>query len=248
MASKTEDPETTKAVATTPETGGFLSLANPDLQLAMSENLGPAGSTTLLDLPRLKVPAGGGLAWTIHTLEGPKPEAEIEGVIVHWTQVRAYWQSELGAGGGSAPPDCTSRDGEYGIGEPGGVCAECPMNQFNTAPGNRPGKACREARGMLVAIEGQAMPMYLPAPVMSIKPLREYFMRLASAAKPYYGIVSSFKLEQAQNNGGVVYSRIVPGYVRDLSPEERKAIDAYRAAILPAFAANAVLRKSDLVD
>lgn len=241
MASKEE----TTSIVPAPASGGFLALAEPDLQLALRENIG-TGKGDVLDLPRLRVPAGGGLAWTVPTIEGPKPREEIVGVIVHWTTVRAYWASELGQGGGNTPPDCTSRDGEIGIGNPGGACDVCPLNQFGTARGGAAnGKACREARGLLFLPEGEFLPFYLPAPVMSIKNLKDYFMRLASGAKPYWSVVSRLKLAQAQNNGGITYSRIEPAFVRDLTPDERNAIKGYRDGIVPAFA-NVELTAADV--
>ena len=243
MATKSETTD-----LTVPEKN-FLALADQDLRLALKENLG-SGGTSVLDMPRIRVPAGGGLSWTVPTLEGPKPREFMEGVIIHWTPVRAMWRKDLGAGG-NAPPDCTSRDGETGIGDPGGACDACPFNEFGSASGGtKSGKACREARGLLFLPSDSFLPFYLPAPVMSIKPLKDYFMRLASQALPYWGVVSKFGLEQAQNAGSITYSRIVPTFVRKLTPDERGAISAYRESILPAFnaSATAALTQDDVLD
>lgn len=237
--------KTEETAVTTTAPSGYLALAQPDLQVALRENLGQGG-VDVLDMPRLRVPAGGGLAWTVPTIEGPKPREEVIGVLMHWTPVRAMWLKDLGTGG-NTPPDCTSRDGETGIGDPGGDCATCPLNAFGSAKGgSQTGKACREARGILFLPEGEYLPFYLPAPVMSIKPIKDYFMRLSSQAKPYWAVVTRLKLAQAQNASGITYSKIEPTFVRELTPEERAAISGYRDSILPAFNATVSLTAADV--
>lgn len=241
--------KTTTAVALTDDQR-YLMVSNPNLIEALRENLGPNGSADKLDLPRLRVPAGGGLAWTVPTIEGPKPREYVEGVIISWSPVRAYWPQAIGDGGGNAPPDCSSSDGQIGIGTPGGACETCSFNQFGSKDaggGTSNAKACREARGMLVLPQGELMPFYLPAPTMSIKTIKDYFMRLTSQGKPYHAVVTRFNLGQAQNKGGIVYSQIEPQWVRDLEDDERTALRAYRDAVVPAFTAAPRLTQSDFV-
>lgn len=224
----------------------YLSVARPELRQALRENLGEGGGTSPLDLIRIRVPAGGGTAWQVPTLEGPKNFDEVRGVIIHWSTVRAYWPEALGQGGGNQPPQCTSSDGDIGHGNPGGDCDACPFNAFQTANGGEgSGKACREARGLLFLGEGELMPYWLPAPTMSIKPLKSYFMQLASRGKPYHTVVTALKLIQAQNANKIVYSQIEPRMMRELEPDEIEAMEGYRVAVVPAITRVTVLTRAD---
>ena len=92
----------------------------------IQENLGNEKMTDQ-DLDRIILD---GLSWRVPTLEGEESVNSLDGIIVHWTTPRAYWRTSLDDGGGSAPPDCFSPDGEYGTGDPGGDCFACPFNQW----------------------------------------------------------------------------------------------------------------------
>lgn len=238
--------KSTTAVEVLPDSQRYLSVAKPELRQALAENLGSGGSTTPLDLIRIRVPAGGGTAWQVPTLSGPKNQDSVRGVIIAWSPVRAFWPDALGTGAGNQPPACTSNDGERGIGNPGGDCESCPFNAFHTAnDGAGNGKACREARGLLFLGEGELMPYYLPAPTMSIRPLKAYFMQLASRAKPYHSVVTELHLIQAQNATKITYSQIEPRMVRELDADEIAALEGYRAAVVPAITSRPILTRAD---
>ena len=232
MTSKSTSPATGGNLV--PATSGYLAtIGNPDMAVALRENLDPNGS--VLDLPSVRVPAGGMTLWTVDTLEGPQTVKEIEGVILHRANARAYWPKGLGEGGDPVP-SCASADGRRGIGTPGGDCSVCPFNQFGTAKdGTAAGKACREAIALLVLVESQALPIRLVVPTMSMKPINAYFMRLASNGKPFHAVVSAFRLVQARNATGITFSTVEPRFVRNLSADERAGLEGYRAAVLPAF-------------
>ncbi len=192
------------------------------------------GTITAADLDRVRVPAGGGMAWEIPTLEGVEQEKELAGVIVEQREVRAFWASEFT--GGNAPPECASPDGEVGFGEPGGVCASCPMATFGTARGGEgKGQACRLMRLLFLLRPESLLPMVLVVPPSSLKAIRQYMLRLASGATPYHVVVTSFTLEKTKNDTGIVFSRIVPTLKERLSPEEASRIAQYREALLPVF-------------
>jgi len=88
----------------------------------LRDNVGEAGIQAL-DLPRIKVTPGGSTIWLIATLEGEESTKTVEGVFLGWRNARIYWKKAMNEGGGKQPPDCTSRDGFVGIGDPGGACA-----------------------------------------------------------------------------------------------------------------------------
>lgn len=192
------------------------------------------GTITAQDLDRVRVPAGGGVAWEIATLDGVVSEAELVGVIVEKREVRAFWAAEFT--GGNTPPDCASPDGETGYGAPGGACASCPMAAFGTARGGQgKGQACRLMRLLFILRPGSLLPMVLVVPPSSLQPTKQYMMRLASEATAYHQVVSSFILEKAKNDTGIVYSRIIPRMKERLSPEDAARIAGYREALAGVF-------------
>jgi hypothetical protein len=60
----------------------------------------------------------------------PEPDNEFAVVILcHHLLLCCY---KIKYTGGNSPPDCGSFDGETGIGDPGGECKRCPLNQFGS--------------------------------------------------------------------------------------------------------------------
>lgn len=160
------------------------------------------------DLDRVTVPLGGGLSWSVPTLDGEDSPKTIDGIVVHVSNPRAYWPGSL-EGMGSSPPDCSSPDGEYGFGDPAGECFYCPMNKWGSAPtGN--GKACKEKRMIFMLLPGGILPIVVQAPSTSIQNIKKYLLRLTSSRVPHYGVYTSLGLEKTESSGKITYSRIVP--------------------------------------
>lgn len=67
---------------------------------------------------------------------------------------RLYFK-EIEQGGGLL---CRSNDGKFGIGEPGGVCANCPMIEWGN---NKEAPSCTELINVYVMVEGYDYPMPL---------------------------------------------------------------------------------------
>jgi hypothetical protein len=203
----------------------------------MAENLG-AGGLSPNDLDRVKTPAGGGTAWEIPTLDGKGDIAkELEVIIVAASDVRAYYSDKFN--GDNSPPDCFSSDCITGNGDPGGPCDACEFSQWGTAVDDNGeptgGQACNKRKMMLCIGKDSTLPFVISAPPSSLKSIAKYFMRLAGASLPYYGVVTSLTLEKAKSGGGITYSLIVPEFVRTLTEEEVPAIQQYRANLLPMF-------------
>ena len=135
------------------------------------ENLGNDRITDR-DLDRITVPLGGGVTWTVPTLEGEDTAKSLEGIIVHWTSPRAYWATGMEVGG-NTPPDCSSPGGEIGYGDPGGDCYTCPLNQWGSADGGS-GKACKEKRMLFLLRATDLLPIVIQAPSTSIQPVKPY--------------------------------------------------------------------------
>lgn len=194
------------------------------------------------DLDRIKVPAGGSTAWEVPTLDGYESEKTVEGIIVFQRNSRTYWASTFEDSGGGTAPDCTSRDGIigeglYGVGSeenPKGSCRTCPMSQWGSARDGY-GQACSANIVLFVVREGELLPTMIIVPPSSIKPIRQYLLRLTSKNVPYYKAITKFELEKATSNSGITYSRIKPSLVEVLAAPEAELSAQYSKRIAAAF-------------
>lgn len=209
------------------------------VQAAICENVG-AGGITEFDFDRIKIPAGGGLAFNVTTLEGETAEKSIIGVIVLARDSRAYWKVPLEQSGGSTPPDCQSNDGFVGIGSPGGDCAKCPLAQFgsdtkvvNGATVQGRGQACKAIRQLFILRGDSLLPVVLALPPTSLKAAKQYMLRLAGQGVPYWAVVTKIGLEQAQNAGGIKYSRATFAFAGMLGEEQRAKAKQYCDMLKP---------------
>ena len=177
------------------------------------ENLGDE-PLQLSDLVRVKVPAGGATAWEVPTLEGDDESVkEIQGIIVADRYTRAYWQDEFS--GAKVRPDCSSNDGKFGNGDPGGMCATCPMAQFgsSTNPKSPNSQACKKVHLLFVMTPGNNVPYVIPVPPGSLQSVRKYLLGLSSKNISKSLVVTSLKLVKDQSSGGIAFSKITPALV-----------------------------------
>jgi len=202
----------------------------------IKENLG-IDKMTLSDLEKIKVPAGGGLSFEVPTLEGEDSVKNFEGVIIAWKVVRSYFDKPFD--GSKEPPLCASDGGEMGYGCPNGEaepgwyeCASCPLNQWDSGK-DGVGKACGEKRLLFVVRPEDMLPVVVVAPATSIKNNRQFFMKLAGRAIPYYGVSTQFGLEKAESTNGIKYSKITFGVANRLSEEEIKKFESMSAMFKP---------------
>ena len=141
---------------------GFLALANADLGAMMAEELDGLD----IGFERIKIPSAGSTMFEVPGEDG-EPEAvkEFSAVILLQHPINAYYATKYT--GGNLPPDCASLDGETGVGTPGGLCAKCPLNEFDS--GDNGGKACKNRRRIYVLREGEVFPLLLSLPTGSLK-------------------------------------------------------------------------------
>lgn len=199
-----------------------------------------AGGISAFDLTRIKVPAGGGITWMVPSLDGPEESARsIDGVIVAWSDQRAYWRETFSGAG--APPDCASRDSKTGVGDPGGPCHKCAFAQFGSAP-PKPGKteagrgqACKQMRLLFIIRPGDMLPIVVAVPPTSIKAMRDYFMKLAGAGIMYHEVVTSLRLAQDKNADGIQYSLVEPRMAARLSDVEASRVKMYSDSLQGVF-------------
>ena len=198
------------------------------------------------DIQRLKIPAGGGLAWEVPTVTGEDIVKDLECVVLAFNDHRVYYEGEYD--GSNNPPNCSSKnlhtgrwvtnydpeaqdDFEYELRD----CFHCPMNRWGSAAKGR-GKACSERRLMLVLTPGRALPFLIDIPSGSIAPVRQYFNQLTGESKVFFELVTNLKLERAESGGKIVYSQVRPFFVRDLNDEEMVGAMDMREALLPTLA------------
>lgn len=207
---------------------------------AMAVNLAGEGPSAG-DLERIRVPAGGGTAWTIQGLDGEEMVKELAGIIVAWRDTRAYWSVPMEQSDGNLPPDCYSLDARTGTGKPGGDCQKCPLAQFGSDAGG-PGQACKLVRQLFLIREENLLPEIVNLPPSSIKPARQYFLRLASKGVPCYSVVTRIGLEKTRNAQGIVYSRATFASGGWLSPEQARRAKEYAAMLEPLLKAAPAVR------
>jgi hypothetical protein len=186
-------------------------------------NVGPHGISAL-DLTRIRVPTGGGLSWEIETLDGIEQIKEVTGWIGAWRTARAFWKESFGRGGGVKPPDCTSRNGFTGVGDPGGDCSQCPYAQFGSAEAGA-GQACKQMRQILLIRPGELLPTLLAVPPTSLKNATQYFLQLLGKGLPFWALETKFTLERATNAGGINYAKVRFSPGRRFTPEERAMLE-----------------------
>jgi hypothetical protein len=204
------------------------------LKEVIRENLGGA-QLTPFDLTRVRIPAGGGLTWEIPGVEEVETTRDLDGVIVYWSQPRVFWKNIYS--GAHQPPDCFSPTGEHGIGDPGIECAECENAQFGSAirqdgSAGR-GQACKQIRLLYILREEGILPVVLSCPPTSLKPLKQYFLGLASRGITYFTCATNLRLVKESNADGIAYSRVEPKLMGKLSPEHASYIKAYTAELRP---------------
>jgi hypothetical protein len=206
-----------------------------DLSAIMRANIGE--KLEVFDLDRIRVPAGGSLTWEIPTLTGEEEAKTVEGVVIAFSDRRAFWRESFDATGGGTPPDCSSDDCIVGVGDPGGTCATCALAKFGSArDGEGDGQACKQVRLLFLVRPADLLPIVVAVPPSSLKNVRRHFLRLASQSMPYYGVVWSFELAKDKSKGGITYSKIVPKLKAVLPPEEAARMKAYSDAFAPSVA------------
>jgi hypothetical protein len=220
------------------EPGSYLALRDDpaEIQAIIEENLG-GQDVGEFDLPRIKVPSGGGSVWEVPTLGGIEPQKTLTGIVVYFKSTRAYWTREQD---GNEPPACRSDNAIIGIGEPGGPCKTCPLAQFGTAiddEGNAaPGQACNQKELWFMLLPGSFLPVVVALPATSLKAAKQYRVgMLGSAGLRLPSVVTSLALESDKNGKGKAYSKAIPSVAGMLEPAEVERAVEYASSLRPIF-------------
>ena len=206
---------------TKPPVSNPLPLALPsvlEVQGMLRDNLGGSGLNPA-SLERVTLPAGGGLSFTLPTLEGEEDVRSFEGVILLHTTQRNFWTKPYS--GEDTTPDCSSADGVVGIGNPGGACQGCAFSQWGSHSSGTSAKACKETRTLYLLRPGELLPISVSVPPSSLGTFATYVQRLSRAALRYSAVRTRFALERTKSGGGIEYARLNLGVLEVL--EEREA-------------------------
>jgi hypothetical protein len=211
----------------------FAIFQNPFDQIreSFTANFGNNGAS-VRDMDRIKMPAGDSTAWTVRTLSGEELVKELIGIPIGWQDGRAYWSKSMEESDGNAPPDCYSLDAKTGIGKPGGDCRKCPYAQFGSDPRGL-GQACKSHRELAYLLSDRTLPVIVCLSATSIKPSREYIVRLASVNIPFYGAITAAGLERTKSNQGKNYPKATFRLVEKLNAERAEFMKGYTAMVRP---------------
>lgn len=216
--------------------------ADVDLAAIFAEEMD--GLTPSFD--RIKIPAGGGIAYEIpgDDPESPDTVKEFKAVILYHHPINSYYAEKYT--GGNNPPDCASMDGHKGLdSETGEVknCADCDFNKFGSGEDGK-GKACKQKRRIYLLRENEVLPTLLSLPTGSLGEYGKFVFRLLTKGKKANSVVTKFSLKKAQNSGGINYSQALFAVERDLSPDEFSNIERMSAQV-KAMASNATPIEED---
>jgi hypothetical protein len=113
-------------------------------------------------------------------------------------------------------------------------CATCPMNQWGSVyqKGDGRGKACKEMRRLLLAIDGWALPAILVLPPTSIRAWDAYCSALRARRGAYFGVKTKFELDVAKAASGDTYNVVKVSAVGDLTTEQVAGVVALRTQFM----------------
>lgn len=164
-----------------------------------------------LPVTRMKVPSGGGKYFQADDDDMP-PVQTIEGVIMAAQYMNVYWDKPMGEG--DAAPTCASTDGMSGWYMVDGEmmersCRTCPYNKMGSAGEGKRGKACKNIVRLMMLAEGQALPVEIKVPVMSVNNFSRYLAReIVPRGLEIWQVTTKLTLRDATNAGGIKYSQI----------------------------------------
>lgn len=177
-------------------------------------------------LNRLKIPAGGGSAWEVESLEGTRVEQNLDVIVLAIKgKQKSWWSASLDEGGGGSPPSCSSTDGRTGFGvntlgddvtDAEHACSACEWNQFGSSRGSGNGKDCKDFSLLFCFLEGSRLPSLLTVPATSLKGLQGYVFKLIDSGKRMENVITRLSLKKTQSASGITYSTLDLSWVKDL--------------------------------
>jgi hypothetical protein len=220
-----------------------------NIRAIVADNLGN-GTLSAFDLEQMRVPSGGSTLWERSSFDDPDADKdgivhlkEIQGAPVYFRDLRAWWrvafEERQGAG---TPPDCQSQDnlhgaGDFGVGSvgnPTGLCSNCPKAQWKSDRKGGPGQDCSQIRALFIMPPEGLLPMQVRIPPTSVRECRKFFVELAGRGIPYWSVLIRMSLFKDKNAAGISYSKIrfTGQRVKDEMKERMKGIHEAMRAVL----------------
>ncbi len=174
---------------------------------------------------RVTIPSGGQLQFELPSDDPQNPDytKTLTGVILFNHPACAYWPGGKKEDEDTSPI-CSSNDGIQGYGTPGGSCAVCPFNQYNTgidSKGNpTKGKACKNMRNIYILRQGEYIPILLSLAPTSLRPFKDFInISFVNRRRPTWASVVEIGLTRVVS-GGNPYSVATFRKVADLAGDE----------------------------
>ena len=203
---------------------------DPELLAEIQDELEDLDPEAGIACRKIKIPAGGGLAYEIQGEDEDDAEYKktIPAVIVFTHRMNAYWSASYGDNQSEQNrlPDCSSMDGKTGLNSNTGEvisCERCPFNQYGSGVDQQGrqsrGKACKNMRRLYLMMSGDPNFYLLTVPPTSIRDVNKQLQRILAGGVPYTGLVCNFTLEKTKNAAGTDYSKVVASKGGILPPE-----------------------------
>ena len=192
---------------------------DPDLLAELNDQMDDLDDDDGILCRRIKVPAGGTLAFEVQGEEEDDVnyEKEVSGVIVFTHRVNAYWPFSYGTGDDeNKAPICSSTDGKTGVrADTGEVisCETCPYNEYGSGTNKdgsaSRGKACKNMRRVYLLMDGDPNIYLLIIPPTSIRDVNKQLKKIIASGVPYTGQIVSFTLAKERNRDGIEFSKVL---------------------------------------
>jgi len=213
-------------------------LSEEGLQEIMEANF---GETLQPSFPKIKIPAGAGLAWEIPTdKEEPDSAKELIGTILDHYRTRAYWPGEYS--GGNSPPECSSMNAIKGTKY--GLCKECQFSQWGSGKDGR-GQACKLTHRVYLLLKdsGSILPYLLSlAPTSSpekngyVGSLPTFATNMMGKLKKLHDITVKVKLvKDWSSDKKYEFSKAQFFYVADLNEQDKATAKFLRERLASAM-------------
>jgi len=209
--------------------------AAEEFREAMEANIDGDETSPRQILTTIKPPGGGGTMWAVPSFDSNDFETKtLTGIILEIGSEKVLFEGKYGEG--QSIVSCSSNNGVFGNGSPGGECAVCPNNEYGTALTGK-GKACSDYKPIYVLLkdlEDQAMPCIIRVSPGSFEALKNYRIKLTRAKLKMYTIETVFSLKKEKSASGSDFASIVfaPGE-RVLDKSTQESIKGYRDELMP---------------
>ena len=204
-------------ISDTNDLTGFSALRDVDFNDLVQEELG----NMKVSFDRIGTPGAEGRTFKIPGINPGETDnlESFTAVILHHHAMSFYFSEPYR--GKPSLPDCKTYDGWKGTGTPGGMCENCPLNEFGSGPNG--GKACRNKRRLYLLREGEVLPVLLSIPTGSLGTFGDYVKRLLTRGMRPSAVVTRFSVLPAGKDGPA-YSKLQFSLERILTPEEEEAV------------------------